>query len=292
MEFDWKPNPRIKLKKVHFKCDEDMASKERLPDPLPRKNFVMAIVGPSGSGKTSLLVNLLCRRGKYYHGVFDRVLVVSDSLGSVKEDPFWSLPEENRYTELNDETMEDIFNRVWYPQPAYEAPDLDSDEELDEEEELDDDPTIIREDHRVLIVFDDTCDELKGSPYIRSRIKKFVTDKRHRCGGVSMMFLYQVYNACPLPTRKNFTHLCLFETKNMTEAKNIIDEFNLGFSKKEFARILRFVFDKPHNHFFVGLSAGDNNIYKNFGRIGIKTRPVKNARKKEAPEEGEEASPK
>ena len=60
------------LSKFKFNCDEIDKS---IPDPLPQNlNHFMLIVGKPGSSKTTLLLNLICKRGKMYNkNVFDRM---------------------------------------------------------------------------------------------------------------------------------------------------------------------------------------------------------------------------
>ena len=54
----------IVLSKFKFNCDEIDKS---IPDPLPKNlNHFLLIVGKPGSSKTTLLMNLICKRGKMY----------------------------------------------------------------------------------------------------------------------------------------------------------------------------------------------------------------------------------
>ena len=57
----------IVLSKFKFNCDECDKS---IPDPLPQNlNHFMMIVGKPGSSKTTLLLNLICKRGKMYREI-------------------------------------------------------------------------------------------------------------------------------------------------------------------------------------------------------------------------------
>ena len=54
----------IYLSKFKFNCDEVDKS---VPKPLPQNlNHFMMIVGKPGSSKTTLILNLICKRGKMY----------------------------------------------------------------------------------------------------------------------------------------------------------------------------------------------------------------------------------
>ena len=70
----------IHLSKFKFNCDEVDPS---VPKPLPQNlNHFLLIVGKPGSSKTTLLLNMICKRGKMYNKKFDRVYLFSPSLGS------------------------------------------------------------------------------------------------------------------------------------------------------------------------------------------------------------------
>ena len=82
----------IVLSKFKFNCDEIDKS---IPDPLPRNlNHFMLIVGKPGSSKTTLLLNLICKRGKMYNKKFDRVYLFSPSLGTIEDCPFEKLADD------------------------------------------------------------------------------------------------------------------------------------------------------------------------------------------------------
>ena len=64
-------DPSIKLAKFKFNCDECDKS---IPNPLPQNlNHFMMIVGKPGSSKTTLIMNMICKRGKMYNKKFDRI---------------------------------------------------------------------------------------------------------------------------------------------------------------------------------------------------------------------------
>ena len=68
----------IVLSKFKFNCDEVDKS---IPAPLPQNlNHFLLIVGKPGSSKTTLLMNMICKRGKMYNKKFDRIYLFSPSL--------------------------------------------------------------------------------------------------------------------------------------------------------------------------------------------------------------------
>ena len=114
---------KIVLSKFKFNCDEIDKS---IPDPLPQNlNHFLLIVGKPGSSKTTLLLNLICKRGKMYNKKFDRIYLFSPSLGTIEDCPFEELSEDQKYEELTEEILEGVRNgrvegalgehaKVWY----------------------------------------------------------------------------------------------------------------------------------------------------------------------------------
>ena len=94
----------IKLSKFKFNCDEVDKS---IPDPLPQNlNHFLLIVGKPGSSKTTLLLNMICKRGKMYNKKFDRVYLFSPSLGTIDDCPFEKLPDDQKYEELSEDILD------------------------------------------------------------------------------------------------------------------------------------------------------------------------------------------
>ena len=103
----------IVLSKFKFNCDECDKS---IPDPLPQNlNHFMMIVGKPGSSKTTLLLNLICKRGKMYNKKFDRVYLFSPSLGTIDDCPFNDLPDDQFYEELSEEILEGVLEEICIP---------------------------------------------------------------------------------------------------------------------------------------------------------------------------------
>ena len=98
----------IVLSKFKFNCDEVDKS---IPDPLPQNlNHFMLIVGKPGSSKTTLLLNLICKRGKMYNKKFDRIYLFSPSLGTIEDCPFEKLADEQMFEELSEEILQGVLD--------------------------------------------------------------------------------------------------------------------------------------------------------------------------------------
>ena len=100
----------IVLSKFKFNCDEVDKS---IPDPLPQNlNHFLLIVGKPGSSKTTLLMNMICKRGKMYNKKFDRIYLFSPSLCTIDDCPFEDLPEDQKYEELSEAILEGVLEEI------------------------------------------------------------------------------------------------------------------------------------------------------------------------------------
>ena len=100
----------IHLSKFEFNCDEIDPT---VPKPLPQNlNHFMLIVGKPGSSKTTLLLNMVCKRGKMYNKKFDKVFLFSPSLGTIEDCPFEDLPDNQTYEELSEAILTDALQQI------------------------------------------------------------------------------------------------------------------------------------------------------------------------------------
>ena len=100
---------RLVISKSVMNCDE---IDESIPQPLPRNSFFWIIVGKSGSGKTNLLISLLTKNNKFFNKRFDRVYMVSPSVDTIVDNPFDTLPEEQKFSELSKGNLNKILTEV------------------------------------------------------------------------------------------------------------------------------------------------------------------------------------
>lgn len=156
-------NPKLSLAAFNFTSDVPLTTRDI--SPLPRSCFALLLCGKPGSGKTNLLLNLLCRKGEYYCGVFDRVFLISPSQKTMQKDWFESLPEDQRYHEFTEATLDKIVQEI-----------SDSEE-------------------KVLIVLDDCQNDLRAN---MRALLKLLHNRRHITGGnggsVSVIITAQVMN--------------------------------------------------------------------------------------------------
>jgi hypothetical protein len=234
----------IKISKFKFNCDE---CDKTIPKPLPQNlNHFLMIVGKPGSSKTTLLLNLICKRGKMYNKKFDRVYLFSPSLGTIEDCPFETLPEDQRFEDLSEDNLEQVLEEI-----------KDSGE-------------------KVLFVMDDCVNDMKKELRLEKLLSKVLMNRRHQCGSggsLSVWITTQVYNKVPLPVRKCASHLVIYETKNKKELDSMFDEAVVGLTKPEWFQLCKYVWDKKFNFLFVDLGNTFNKMYhRNFNPLEIETK--------------------
>ncbi len=151
-------------------CDEIDKS---IPAPLPRNlNHFMLIVGKPGSSKTTLLLNLICKRGKMYNKKFDRVYLFSPSLGTIEDCPFEKLADDQMFEELSEEILQGVLDEI-----------RDSGE-------------------KVLFIMDDVVNDMKKEARLEKLLCKVLMNRRHQCG---------CHRGCIEGGQRSWTKLCNFE---------------------------------------------------------------------------------
>mgnify|MGYP003650892954 CR=1 FL=1 len=231
---------RIVIKKFGFSCDD---CDDTIPKPLPQSlNFFMLLCGRPGSGKTTLILNLVAKRGKMFNQKFDRVYVFSPSLGTLKDNPFESIPDDQFFTELDVEILETVLE------------------------------DINGSGDKVLFIMDDVVNDIKKSGALQRLVAKILMNRRHLSGAggsVAVMMTTQVYNKIPAPIRKTASHIFIYHTRNKKELDTIFDELIL-IPKKEFYKILNYTFDKKNNFLYININKDFNKMFhKNFNELNF-----------------------
>ena len=200
-------------------------------------------------GKSTYLMNLIAKQNKAspYNKKFDKVYIFSPSMKTIDDDPFESIPEEQKYSEMNIDNLMNVYKDI-----------EDSGE-------------------RVLIIADDIVNDLKDKD-TEKLLTKMMMNRRHICGknddgdsaGVSMWITTQIFNRLPRPLRASASHYTIFKTTNKKELDTIFDELIL-LDKNEFRRLLEFVFADKFNSLYINTDNEFDKMYhKNFHRIEFK----------------------
>ena len=230
----------LKVSKMRMSCND---CGHDVPFPLQKSNFFYIISGNPGSGKTNLWLNLISRRKWAYNRQFHKVYIFSNSLHTIKKK--LKLPDEQLIHGFSPESLQEVLSA-----------------EQEEEDELDEGENP----NRILMIFDDVVTQIKK--HIQPMLK-LIYNRRHIAGGCSVMLTTQKFNKIPLELRAVASGVFFFNTKNKAEIDAVFREY-IGLSREEFQKVLKFVFDAPHNFLYVNLELpGDKSLFKNFNQLRI-----------------------
>ena len=234
----------INITKYEFTCDD---VDDTIPLPLPQKGgFAMLIVGKPASGKTTLILSLICKKGKAFNRKFDRVYLWSPSLITMKDDPFELIPEDQKFEEANLENLSEVLDEI-----------KDSGE-------------------KVLFIFDDVIADLrgKGRGAVENLLQKIFFNRRHLAGSggsLSIIATSQAYNKIDTKLRKTASQIICYRNFHKKETESLFDEVIL-IPKKEYTDTLRYVFNKKHDFLYIDTTQQpDKMLHKNFNQLSIKS---------------------
>ena len=218
-EEEYEHNHKFKVKKVKYKSD---GTDDKVLDPLENGASFVLFNGKPKSGKTTVMLSWLTKRA-FYLKRFHTVFVYSPSLlsGSLEDDhPLLTLPEEQLRTELTLDELQGDIKKIYGKKK------------------------------RVLFIFDDVQQSLKGA--VKNEVAKLCFNRRHLCKkGISVWISSQVYNQIPLCIRKNLSSILLFPTRQAKERETIREEVADFLDKDEWAELLKYCFDEPHNFLYI-----------------------------------------
>jgi len=231
-----KHNESPPLKKPSFLCDTKLHNKldSYEATALINRSQFTVFLGKPGSGKTSLMVSLL-DTPQLFKKCFHRIIVFmpSHSRGSLKNNIFEQLPEEQLYDRLDAEAINNVFDQI--------------------ESNADDGMF-------TLIILDDVQQNLKDK-YVAKKLLEIVANRRHL--KTSVWLLAQTYKSIPRQIRQVITNLFVFKI-NKTEMENIFTE-QVELFKEHFQRILNKSYTDPHQYLFI--DTGSQRLFRGFDEI-------------------------
>lgn len=223
-------NKEVQLDIPTFNCDENVLGDHLNDHPLTALlncyGFT-CVVGKPGQGKTSLAVAFITQTKprifkKTHHNVL--IMMPQNSINSLKKNPFAVLPPENFFNELNEDTIQQVYNIL---------------------------ESNTAKNMKTLLFIDDMTADLKRSKFVETVLKRIVYNRRHlKC---NIIITSQSYVNMPLDIRKMITNIFMFKPSKK-EMEILFDE--LIESKKEiYMNIMRYAYDNPHNFLFININS-------------------------------------
>ena len=229
------PTKKPPLPHCGMNCDTKLSKKlEKYPliDDLFNKTSTNLVIGRPGSGKSSWLYSILMGPlRKKFHTIY--VFMPRASMMSMKDPIYESLPEDQKFDELNLENLTYVFDRIKQEDRLYNN----------------------------CIICDDQAAFLKNKE-IAKLMKELMFNKRHmKC---SLFFCVQTFFSCPKDAlRRSFDNLVLFKCSK-DELKNIFEE--LIESKAQYRdEISELVFNEPYK--FLACNLINQNMYDSWDKI-------------------------
>jgi len=232
-----KINKKPKLRTCIMVCDELLDKKL---DEYDLTHFINChstnlLLGKPRSGKTSLLYSYFQNHKllkKVYHTVY--LFQPSNSTGSMKDNIFGTLPEDQRFDELTYENLMEVMDRIKNEEPEFNN----------------------------CIIFDDMSAFLKNNDTLKL-FKQLIFNRRHL--RTSIYFLNQTWFSVPKEIRRLFSNIFIFKTSK-NEFENIFDEV-VEHKKDIITDLMKLVYDKPYQYLFINTDSG--RLFKGFDEIII-----------------------
>jgi len=220
-----KKNEKPELQVCQMVCDKGLHPKLNNYDIMKFHNehFTTLFIGKPGSGKTNLLYSFMKSPKlwrKLWHNVF--LFQPSHSRASMKDKLFDSLPDDQKFEELNVENLDFVIDAIKNEDPKYNN----------------------------CIIFDDMGAYLKNND-IMMKLKELIFNRRHY--RTSIIFLCQTWFSVAKDIRKLFSNIFCFKCAK-SELKNLFDEVIEG-KDKYINDISKIVFSEPYKYLFINTNS-------------------------------------
>ena len=236
-------NPNVKLNIPKFLCDTDAVGSHLDEHPLTNLLNVygfLCVIGRPGSGKTSMTISLITqKKPKIYRKTHHHVIILmpQNSIHSLKTNPFKVLPDDNIYHELDNNSIDSIYNKI---------------------------DGFSKNDEKTLLFIDDMTADLKKSKFIIDTFKKMVYNRRHL--KLNIIITAQSYVNLPLDIRKNIQNLIMFKPPKK-ELELVFHEL-FETKKDKFMDVMRMAYSDKHNFLF--LNVPSQRMFKNWDELIIR----------------------
>jgi len=231
-----KEHPKVDLKTIKMNCDfklhEKLEHTELTKSFFNKTNFTL-IVGSCGSGKSTWTISFI---KQLYKKVFNNVYLVMppSSRASIQDNPFEDLAEDKVHDELDEETINFI----------YEMLKVNSEE-----------------DETSLLILDDVQRALKEKSVLKS-FKNVIANRRHL--KTTTFCIVQNYNALDKSLRALATNIICFANLTPSQFETIREE-HLNIDKDTFKKIRKMCYSEPHDWMLINCES--ERIFKKFDEI-------------------------
>jgi ABC-type transport system involved in cytochrome bd biosynthesis fused ATPase/permease subunit len=242
-------NKDLQIKKINMLCDQVIQDNKgrTVAKPLMNTSSFVIISGASGSGKTNLLISLL-KSNKLtkdksaklsYRNCFDKILFVSPSSGTIKDNPLEKIADDQKFEEIN----EDMFDML-----------DDISEDAVEDEKFN------------LLILDDVSSQLRLREN-EHRLNQIIKNRRHKNLTVWCV-THKVTDLSP-KLRCNASQIYLFKPKTNKEIQSIQEEYML-MPKKDADLVMGAAFQTRYDFMMIDASlreSPDFQFYRNFNLL-------------------------
>ena len=239
MNISIKLNDTPNFPKCDFLCDDPLhekLNKYELTKFLNNHSTTL-LIGKPKSGKTSLMYSFMKSRNmlkKCFHNIF--LFQPSASRYSMKDKIFDSLPDDQKFEELDYNTLSEVMGRI-----------------KNEPKEFNN-----------CIIIDDMTAYLKNGD-VQKLFKDLIFNRRHY--RTSIYFLCQTWYSIPKEIRRLFNNIFVFRTSK-SELTSIFEEV-VEQKKDLVSEISKVVFNKPFEYLFINTDS--QRLFKKFDEIIINT---------------------
>ena len=233
-----KQNKAPDLKTCKMQCDKKLS--EHLDEydltKFLNQHQMCLLIGKPRSGKTSLLYSFF-KSKKLLKGVYSTIYIFQPkhSRSSMSDNIFDTLPEDQKYEELNFENLNNVSERV----------------KKDAEDG-----------YTSCIIMDDMTAYLKNHDTMKL-FKELCFNRRHL--HLSMFFAVQTWYSVLKDMRRLWSNIFVFKTSK-DELQNIFDEV-VEQEKDLVLPISKLVFNKPYKYLFINTDSG--RLFDGFNEIII-----------------------
>lgn len=240
MKIKIKENEKPSLPICQMSCDDGLRKRLNKYDLTKFMNSheTNLLIGRPGSGKTSLLYSLFkgTKKDPMFRDVFHNIYLFqpSHSRGSMKDDIFSELPQDQLFEELNYDDLKDVMETI-KTEPSH---------------------------YNHCIIFDDMGAYLREASVLQL-MRELIFNRRHlHC---SIFFLVQNWKSVHPDIRKLFSNIFLFRVskKEMDEIASEVVE-----SKQKYMNdISKLVYNKPYKYLFINVNT--QRLFDGFDEIII-----------------------